>query len=390
MSAGLLLATLLAAAGAVPLHAGERTPIAIVVLQPGTSDPALPARIAAAADRAWHDDTGLAPRIASALGVDAASIATCPPRRLLACAMTAIHGVPIPALLIASVLRLSDGRAQLSAWVIDVPRAQQLIEDARTSGESDTTVDNRLFRMSLVGPSTEVTLADDAALSAYFRALQADLPAFAQPLGSFEIVAPWSPGRLVLDDRPLGPIEGTATVDEVRPGLRRVEVIDPTGAAHAREIDVKSGRLTRVSLATESEPLVLVPESYETSRTALDIAGLAMVAGGLAMVTIGAAISGSVHQACLARLGTEPECASLGAPTFGFDTSAGPTNDPGVLNPGVIAPLPLGFALGTAGVSWVLGLLLLGDDEDPPWLVAAGGLALGALVYGIVSAAAAP
>ena len=70
-----------------------------------------------------------------------------------------------------------------------------------------------------------------------------------------------------------------------------------------------------------------------------------------------------------------------------YDASRAPSARAADVNPPGLAPLPLGLALAATGATWLVGSLVWGDDETPPWWALAAGVALGAATLTVATVA---
>lgn len=378
---------------ATPLSAGERVPAVLLLLAPGSTDATLEPRVLAAAHRALREHTSLELSPAAAQGVRPESVARCPPQTLLSCVVGVVdaRAARVGAVLIVSVLPVARGRVQLRGLAVDLPAARAQLESPSRASEDELVVENRLYAHAFEATPEELAPHDDARLAAYLAALAERVPQHvpsAAPLGEVVLGALEPYAELTLDDRVLGALGvGTTTLTDVRPGMRTVRVTDLRGGVREHLLEVRSARVTRVALAE------LVPgtsrRDYGGVHQAVRWAGVGAVGAGVVLGVVAASLGG-VTEGCLLRAGAgaaAADCAGLGVPTLDFDAGGAPSTRAADVNPPGLSPLPLGLALAAAGATWVVGSLVWGDDETPPWWTLAAGLALGAVTLSVATVA---
>lgn len=376
-----------------PLSAGERVPAVLLVLAPGSADPTLEPRVLSAAHRALTAHTSLELAPAASQGVRPETVARCPPQTLLSCVVGVVdaRAARVGAVLIISLLPVARGRVQVRGLVVDLPAARAQLEAPRPESEDELVAENRLYAHAYEAAPAEVEPHDDARLSEYLTALAARVPQHvpsAAPLGAVILGAAEPYAELTLDDRVMGGLGvGTTTLTDVRPGIRTLRVTDLRGGVHEHVLEVRSARATRVALARIE--LGDVRRDHQAAHRVVRWAGVGAVAAGVVLGVV-AASSGGVTEGCLLRAGASASaaaCEGLGTPTLGFDADRAPSARPDDVNPPGLAPLPLGLALLATGATWVVGSLVWGDDETPPWWTLAAGLALGAATLTVATVA---
>jgi hypothetical protein len=388
-----LLAPAHAHAQAAPLSAGERVPAVLLVLAPGSTDSTLEPRVLAAARRALDAHTSLDVAPASALGVRPDSVARCPPQTLLSCVVGVVdaRAARAGAVIIVSLLPVARGRVQVRGLVVDLPAARAQLETPRPDSEDALVAENRLYAHAYEAEPAELEPHDDARLGEYLAALAARVPRHvpsAAPLGAVILGAAEPYAELTLDDRVLGGlVAGTTTLTDVRPGTRALRVTDLRGGVHEHVLEVRSARATRVALARVE--LGDARPDFGAAHRAVRWGGVGAVAAGVVLGVVAASLGG-VTEGCLLRAGASAAtetCEGLGAPTLGFDASRAPSARAADVNPPGLAPLPLGLALAATGATWLVGSLVWGDDETPPWWALAAGVALGAATLTVATVA---
>jgi hypothetical protein len=184
-------------------------------------------------------------------------------------------------------------------------------------------------------------------------------------------------------------IDGTA-IGTTRAGVTRVLTVPaakhsirfehPGYDPYETEVTVDRGKAAqlRVELLPSGSPV------SSAFRQALLWGGGALAVAGavIAGVAIGTA-DGNVKTYCPTIGDMETSC---GGSQFtrigGYRPGNAPTFEDEV-NTGSVLFAPLGYSIAVTGLTWSLGTLFLGDDDDFPWIQLVTGIALGGASYGL-------
>lgn len=396
MSIGLSLALLCAAAGptsAPTLRFSPRVPAVAVVVTPfGQASTVGALALIDALASALEPRTNLAVRSAEQVGVDVSELLACPAERRLSCWAQTVRRArgdadrDAPALaghlFVLSALPLSGERDRVSLIWIDLQRAAAASRDALP--EQD--LEDRLFADAFHS-RPRVTQAAEVR-STMHRLLQDRMHERLQSAGLLvsqrQVVLrhQCSGCVLVADGRTIGPL---------MPGEVHLQAV-PQGP-HSFELHRAGAPLTGCSAQQD----LGTPADFEIDFMACEGAAArpsvapALRWTGIAMITVGAALSGVAIQ----RAAASPDticlgggCQGLGLATVGFDTQPDPTADRSAVNPGGPSWAAMGGGAAAAGVGLVAGSYLA--PEQQWWWSPVAALILGGATFGIVSAVGAP
>jgi hypothetical protein len=288
-------------------------------------------------------------------------------------------------LFVALVVPEGDAGDRVSWLMLDLVQAVRQIQLARRPGGPTGQALEDVIYESAVASVMATRVANDAAdLGGELTAAveQSFRPLFEhtehwRPYGEITLLG-GAPGQQVeLDGQLVGEAgEGSTRLLYVRPGKHAIRVVPkPDEALDPFVGEVQVGR-----------------ESAATVHAELSAARSAGLRTGLLWGGVGAAIAGGVLVA-RAAAGT----GAPGAVAVCLDSRCMPPPRPGFLSfcdlahPGTECGgprvAPVGFGLLAAALVWSGGNLLLDAESDSPWLRLAGGLALGAAVFGAATLA---
>jgi hypothetical protein len=271
---------------------------------------------------------------------------------------------------------------RLQALLLNLEKTLAILQGADQSQDGwQLTVDAKILEaaVSRVEPVAALDARDAAAIGADLI-----VRGFRDELGQAGDWEPWGRIRLAalppetsvsLDGGAVASASGVLVLAQVPAGRHEIAFRHPSLELAPKVILVEGGREAALeATATPAPP-------YGRARWALVAGGIAAGAGGAALGTF-ALIRASSNGSAVC-LGSSAQCS--GRELVGFSSpvrNADLTQDP---NPGTpIAPLALGLLV--AGSVWALGTALVGDGNDAPWWQLAGGLASGALTFGLVTA----
>lgn len=375
-----------ALAGASPPEVpsvGERASLVVVVLAP----PQVPAQLAVstileATDRVVRPWTGLAVRSPEQAGAEPSALARCPTERRLTCWLAAAEALqPTPPFLLAvSVLARAGEPDRLSAVLLDVARAREVVRGVDGPDDREDLVQIHAVQSTLGA----TPLADARALEAWLSTLLTErwrsmLEARGQwmPLARVRIALDRA-AHVELDGRSLGTLgPGEVLLDEVRAGSRTLRLMADDGtAAQSLSLVLEPG--------VEARPVVVWPSAVPPIlRTTTAWAGVGLAVAGLGLATWAAAAAPGT-QGLAPCLG--PACEAP-LPARWDDTCTLTRDDPTACGSARgVRIAPLGLALVAGGATWALGAAL-GEPEEWPWLVWLVGTAVGAASYGVMVAA---
>lgn len=389
----LILAALsLASAPVEAAQSGLQNPVPtafLVVTPPGVSARAPAADLMAAAAGALARHTHLRLRSLEQLGVDPTALDVCQGSAPLSCWARTVHGLaaaerPRYALVLA-LQPAGPEREQVTLLLLDLDDATRRLDAAPTDDpEARAQVEDGLFATTPRAAPARLDLTEAEVRRGAFEA--AVLDTFQAPL---QAAGHWGGlGRIRLQDTLRGwpvRVDGleagvTAAVETTLEGApagpRRVSVVVPWGAPFEAEVTVAPGvdALVRVP----AEPTV------HGARAAVRYGGLAVAAAGVAVLGVGLARArDGAGVTCLRRPGDVGECAGLGTPTTGYDPGLIPSTNPGAVDAGGLAYVPMGAALVVAGGGASLWAWLESDEGAFPWWPLAVGLVAGGATYGL-------
>ncbi|MCK6551407.1 hypothetical protein L6R52_36565 [Myxococcota bacterium] len=378
---------LLGLAAPAAVHADARTPSILIVTTPrGLAHAADSSALILETARVIEARSGLRVLSIEQSGVDVAELERCPPTTLLGCMIRAVGAstsTPPAFLFVLSARATSSGRARLSLLTLDV--RESLDELAKLARGADAEeVEDAIFASAASGEPRELDPADEDALRDFLdgqldTAVRAPLERRDEwaPFGRITLAGTWAGASIAIDDRVVGVTDDGATeLDDVRPGVRRLQLDDGAETVHL-VLRVERGAVARAT----------VQRADRSTNTALAWAGAGLAIAGAVVVGVAAATTaGELDSRCLTRAPIAAACDAPGFATFGFDPSSGPTTDVNAVNPPGLRVVPLGLGLITTGGAFVVGPRLL-DGEVGAWISVITGVALGALTYGVTSLA---
>ncbi|MEM7676427.1 MAG: hypothetical protein AAF449_10535, partial [Myxococcota bacterium] len=373
-----------------------RIPAVLVVLTPpGRSVAAPESSVIGAATTVLRWQTDLDVLSAEQAGVDSARLSQCGAQRRMTCWVRAVGGFmrrrPQDAVRYALVVvaqPAGSGRDRLATWLVDVSGARKI---AQTVDRSDVNwrerVEEQIFESTVQSPPMVVDVRDGDALDNYFQdVLTRGLRDYLVDSGRW-----WPSGRLRIRGAPTGlaievdhqalgqTVAEDTEVGVVHAGLREVVVRGPDDHEIREVVEVPIGGEVTVEWYGP-------PKGVHLSRAFTRWGGLGIIAAGAIVTGLGGAQAGDVDAVCIVRSG-DPDCASLGPITVGFDLDRAPTTDPRLVNPSGLQLTSLGAALMTSGAAWSAGGWFWGPDESPPWWTWLVGAAVGGTTYAVAAAA---
>jgi hypothetical protein len=202
-----------------------------------------------------------------------------------------------------------------------------------------------------------------------------------EPFGSIEIASTITGAGVTIDGVVVGTTAaGVTRVVNVPASKHTLAFEHPEFQPHQAEILVERGQVVKLALTLE-------PKASDLSagfRAGLLWGGAAIAVAGAvtAGIALGTADS-SVKTYCPTIGDEETACGNAQFTRLGgYKPGNAPTFENDVNSGGVLFA-PLGYSLAIMGLTWSLGTLFIGDDDDFPWIQLVAGLALGGLSYGL-------
>ncbi len=386
-----LLVLLTAPRAEAAVEVTPRVPAALlVIIAPGQSPAASTAALLSAADEALSAHTHLELRSLEQFGVDPQSLYACRSDLRLSCWARTLRqqtaGVRPRFALVLALLPLADGQEQASVHLLDLKVAAQVLAGAPSEApEASAAAEDELFERTARSRPVRLDLTDATARRDYFtRIVQDDFRGSFEAagvlgaLGALEVQGTRAGWPLFVDEAEVGvTADGRTEVIGVPVGRRAVRVRVPWGDEVQQELTVPQ---VGSAVMVVGPP----PAGVHVGRTAVRWGGLALAAVGSAVALAGAVQSqDGARVTCLRRAGDVGSCPGLGTPSTGYDASAAPSTDPGAVDAGGLAVVPLGLALGVAGASASAAAWTMPDEAEFPWWAVVIGAAAGALTYGV-------
>ncbi len=265
---------------------------------------------------------------------------------------------------------VAAGSGKISGVLIDLTEAIRCAD----AGGDDETLADCAAQHALVATSLGHPDADSLVREVFRPALERS--GHWEPYGSIAVEIAPRDAVISLDGKPLGRIDDTARVEGVRPGQRKLVFEHPQSPAQEVGVEVKRGELAAVSVAFPVEP------PLHPARTITIWSGAAVGAIGVGLL-IWAAVASANDSSVAAYCFGGDDC-----PTR-FRTFSQLTDDEGDhsgLPHGGVLAIPLGYSIAGAGATFSLGALLIGDDDELPWIAWIAGAVVGGLAYGISAA----
>jgi hypothetical protein len=354
-----------ASAEANSVRVGEREPLALAVLTPfGRMAVTSTSELLEALDGILRVETGLRPELVNdeLLG-DCGGRLACMTERV--CELGDVRRAP-RFLLVASVLAQGE-RDLLSLALLDLAAAQRAraLEDAATVA-ADELVEQRILDSALVVPESrrELSRSGDARAALEELFLEQARPALGEvgvwrPHGTLSILGLRETLQLELDGHALGAVgPGPVELQELLPGMRRIELWAGGQRVHARSARVERGQTTlvRFDAARAADPGGASHRWTLLAAGAAAVAGAALI-GATALDDPGPTLRCFEREDCgrrFVRIGDEPSALSRALP---------------------VAP----FGLGLIGGGLVAGLGALIEDggDEVPWISIAAGVGVG-------------
>lgn len=379
----------------VVVSAGETEPVYVALVGPGRADARLTAAALHGVARALRGSTALAVLESERSGLPTELLEGCDARVLLGCGLRAIDARllgrderSVRYVLVLALVPLSPGlRVSGLFYALDDLRAaaaEALEGDARA-------LENRLYRRSATLAPSDLPRADADAVTTWLTPLvrseivpRLRAPAEAAPLGALELARVPAGAQLELDERVIATpgASGPLRIEDVRPGVRRLRIVDVVGADAPieRSVVVEPARTVRFSL--DEGPRAPPATPARALRAGLLWSGALVGVGGAALLAASAASSGGVDGLCLARSPSDPgDACRLGAVRFDRDPSALPSTRVEPVAGTGASPLGLGVLLLTTGAVWAGSAWLFDDPERVPWPELLLGTALGVGAY---------
>ncbi len=294
----------------------------------------------------------------------------------LAC--LAENAAPALFLVVVGYYAAGAGHASVSATIIDVEDA--LAVERREGGDHHADVEQKILADAAISDRVEVenakafTVFFEKEIVGRFRPLLEKKGHF-HPFGTIALEVPPGSYDVELDGRVVGKggAEGTIVLSGVRPGARKIAVIDrQTRSVWTDRVDVERDRLLHRA-CTLSEAPVAADVSWPSQAIEWSGAGVAVAGALLSSYALLASRGQSGIATCIGE-----RCAA--SPWFVTFCELGSTPR---CQPGGLRVAPLGFALILAGGITAAGTWLDLGIERLPWLPIAIGVAAGALGYGL-------
>lgn len=279
---------------------------------------------------------------------------------------------------------------RMSLTLLDTDRVLEVVHTHDTRApDSATTLAVKVRQAGRVAePKWGAATRPDQALSflqdTFLHHLRGPLEAAGhwEPFGVLEIHSQEGGHAIQLDGVTVGTTQvGRTRVTEVTVGKHTLRLQRPDVADWQGEVEVVRAGTASVypSLATRLDP---------TARAVRQVAlwtgvGLAVVGTTIAGVALARQDSGVVTYCPTVDGNTA--CSGSRFTTGGYSPGQAPSFSDEVNPPGVMMG-PLGYSLALTGVTWSLGTLLFGADDDIPWWQLGAGVVLGAAAYGISQA----
>ena len=280
-------------------------------------------------------------------------------------------------LLVLSSLALGDEDRLLPTWV-DTDRALEIFHEAdrtRPDWEREVEAAVREQAVPVELPFGEVRDEHEARLwveKLVESALRPELERTGhwEPYGELRIVGIPNGTALLYDERPLGaPADAVVLMTGVPSGAHTLALARGDLPVWAREVSVSPSQLTEVEVTLD----IVEPHPLRT--------GLMWTGVGVGALGLGATAWALAAQPSDTITYCSGSCDDrflvLGEDTSGVRVGESPS--------GVLLA-PLGASLVLTGATWWLGSLLVGDEEEVPWLAFASGLVLGGAAYGLAAA----
>ncbi|MBI4820527.1 MAG: hypothetical protein HY791_29940 [Deltaproteobacteria bacterium] len=405
-SFALLFSSISVARAETAESAGERTPMAFLIVSPqGTSSGASSAAVFEAARTELTRASRIELLSFEQLGIDAVAIGKCARETRVSCwvelarpdydrlamerpggsiepsieaRVLAAEGGPMRVarfLLVLTIAPLRAGEDRVAAIVVDTDSALEKLRTAPRSEGWRQAAERQVLELVRATEPEVIDVSDPSSLRSYFRKLvetqlRGYSPVEFTPLGQVRLSGTTTGDEILLDGKVVArALTARMELVDVVPGARVLSI--PNRSFRARLV-VEPGGITDVTL-----PAFELPVEAHPARGWVRGAALASFAAGIGLAIVSAAVAGSVRTGCV--VSGDSDCHGLGQPGFGFSTERAPAVGAESVNPAGLTWLQASVFLLGLGAGAGAGLELLDDDTEFPWKALLMGVGVGAL-----------
>jgi hypothetical protein len=291
-------------------------------------------------------------------------------------------------LLVLSNLTLDEGD-RLSITMIDTDIALEYFHEALRDRDGwERSTEARINEYALIGKPVERELKSEQDAQSFLedwfmtelRRHFSDSGNW-EPFGSVEIESNVVGAGVSVDGSAIGTTAaGVTRVLNVPASKHTLKFEHPGHDTYETEVLVERGKPTRIRIELEERG---DPLSY-AFRQGLLWGGGALALAGAAVATVAlATVDRGVKTYCPTIGEMETSCSgSQFTRLGGYKPGNAPTFEDEV-NSGSVLFAPLGYSIAITGLTWSLGTLFLGEDDDFPWIQLVTGVALGGISYGL-------
>lgn len=360
------------------LSASERWPLAVVVLNPrsdGTRASVSDVRASLSTAVERHTDLFVAP-LDPALDRCGGRFSCLAPAILA----TGAEAREAPKLALIVSVVATEHADQVVTFLVDLERADQTLRSSSPSSSPDELDAALSAQAVLARPAPRQLRALDELDSTVEGLVRELTPAWraaeaTSTLGSLVVDIP-GPGLVTVDGRPLGEANGSTMIEELRPGVREIQLDVPGFETVRLTVDLSPGARLRLHPAWQRS----VRGAWARIRAPHAWTAAIAVAVGSSLLAYSAVDTAGLRSSCIRR--DETQGCPVGSPVRLLPASDS-LDDRGA------GPLTagLGLSLAMGGVGVVASELVFNDREDAPWwLSVATGFGLAVLSYGLAEA----